>query len=423
MPPSKRHMLYLCADRGLPLGGTKGGSVHIRQFLDQLSGINWSATVLAANVEKELSGITADAVHTIPDILNYSFIDSALRLLNRGSQAKEAAEFLRNEQAAAAIARLHDKRPFEIIYERYSLFGMAGRSFAAQHDLPFVLEVNSPLLLEATKYRSLELTELAQTVEKYLFATSDQIVAVSEQVREYILSIAPAAEVTIIPNGFAPERFPERQEASAERSCLNMFSPEDIVVGFLGAVKPWHGVEELLTLFEQFQSEHESIKLAIVGNHKHLASYWKADPTGLIKNGSVVATGAVPFEIVPHYLSELDILVAPYPDLDDFYFSPLKVYEYMASGRPIIASAIGQIRDMLEDNVTALLIKPGDTEELQQAILRLKDDLVLRERLGQAARKEAFEKHSWQNRMELLEQKIQLLTDDRNRSRESHHAL
>ena len=422
MPPSDRRMLYLCADRGIPLGGTKGGSVHIRQFLDHLPQLGWSATVLAAAAEEDLSGLTAESVHTIPDIRSRQFIDTAIRVHGLGSQAKEAADFLRNEPQAEALERLHQERPFEIIYERYSLFSMAGRAFANKHRLPFVLEVNSPLVLEATRYRNLEQSDLACTIEKYLFTTADHIVAVSQAVRDYILGLTPDARVTVIPNGFDPSRFHDQTGRLTDRSCLNMFKPGDLVVGFLGAVKPWHGVEELLGLFEQFHADSESLKLAIVGNNKHLSDYWKKDPGGVITAGSVVATGPVDFETVPQYLSEMDILVAPYPRLSDFYFSPLKVYEYMASGKPIIASAIGQIKEILTDNVSALLITPGNTEELRQAILRLKDDRALRERLGKTARHLAFENHTWHNRLDQLDKIIQPLTRSNSKSRETNHA-
>lgn len=425
MPPSDRQLLYLCADRGLPLGGTKGGSVHMRQFLDHLPELGWSATVLVAAAEKDLSGLTAESIHTIPDIRSRQFINAAARVHGLGAQAKEAADFLRNEPLAETLEQLHHERPFELIYERYSLFSMAGRAFANKFGLPFVLEVNSPLVLEAARYRNLEQSDLACTIEKYLFTTADHIVAVSQSVKEYILGLATEARVTVIPNGFDPSRFPDRPDRIdrlVERTCLNIFASDDIVIGFLGAVKPWHGVEELLGLFKKFRADRQPLKLAIVGNNKHLADYWKKDPDGLIAAGTVVATGPVDFETVPRYLSEMDILVAPYPHLSDFYFSPLKVYEYMASGKPIIASAIGQIKDILTDNVSALLITPGDTGELRQAILKLKDDRSLRERLGRTARELAFEKHTWQNRLGQLDRIIQPLTKRDSKLRETDHA-
>lgn len=94
-------------------------------------------------------------------------------------------------------------------------------------------------------------------------------------------------------------------------------------------------------------------------------------------------------------LTSMDVAVAPYPALDDFYFSPLKIFEYMAAGRAIVASAIGQIGDLITDGITGLLYPPGDTAALSAALQRLADDPVLRVQLGKAARQAVVQNHTW----------------------------
>ncbi len=91
----------------------------------------------------------------------------------------------------------------------------------------------------------------------------------------------------------------------------------------------------------------------------------------------------------------MDCAVAPYPQLDDFYFSPLKVFEYMAAGCPIVASRIGQIEAVLEQGRTALLVDPGNPLALADAVESLCCDPTLASRLAQAARHRAFERHGW----------------------------
>jgi glycosyltransferase involved in cell wall biosynthesis len=102
-------------------------------------------------------------------------------------------------------------------------------------------------------------------------------------------------------------------------------------------------------------------------------------------------------------LKGLDVLAAPYPRLDGFYFSPLKIFEYMAAGKPIVASRIGQVAEILENEKTALLVAPENPEELASALRRLKAERKLAERLGAAAQKEAQEKHTWKARLEIVE--------------------
>src|SRR5439155_12156466 len=114
--------------------------------------------------------------------------------------------------------------------------------------------------------------------------------------------------------------------------------------------------------------------------------------------GRAVFTGLVPQEEGPRHLAAMDILVAPHvPNADGsrFFGSPTKLFEYMAMGRPIVASRLEQIGEVLEDGRTALLVPPGDEEALARALLRLVDEAGLRASLGAAARSRVVERHTW----------------------------
>ena len=119
--------------------------------------------------------------------------------------------------------------------------------------------------------------------------------------------------------------------------------------------------------------------------------------------GHALFVGAVPFEKVETYLACCDILVSPHnpPPADlEFFGSPIKIFEYMAMGKAIVASRIGQIAEVLEDGVDALLVPPGDAEALAEAILRLAEDPDLRAELGRAARRKVVERYTWQKNVE-----------------------
>jgi glycosyltransferase involved in cell wall biosynthesis len=98
---------------------------------------------------------------------------------------------------------------------------------------------------------------------------------------------------------------------------------------------------------------------------------------------------------IPGLLVSMDATVAPYPRLGSFYFSPLKVYEYMAAGRAVVASRIGQLDGLIEHEVSGLLCSPGDPVELAEALLRLRREPALRDRLGRAARAKVRRTYTW----------------------------
>jgi glycosyltransferase involved in cell wall biosynthesis len=99
---------------------------------------------------------------------------------------------------------------------------------------------------------------------------------------------------------------------------------------------------------------------------------------------------------VPELLAGMDAAVAPYPNLKPFYFSPLKVYEYMAAGLPVVASRIGQLDGLIQDRVNGLLCPPEDAAALAAALDELGNDPRLRQRLGEAARATVVREHSWE---------------------------
>ena len=155
-------MLYLCADRGIPFGGTKGAAIHVREFLKAASCAGFDPTVLTAVLDTSADHSVTVPVRTISASITDSFIFTALKLGADRKVLREANDFQRNTATDQALSELFDNQPFDFIYERYSLFSTAGRSFAKAAGIPFVLEVNAPLVLEAAKYRQLALAELAR---------------------------------------------------------------------------------------------------------------------------------------------------------------------------------------------------------------------------------------------------------------------
>jgi glycosyltransferase involved in cell wall biosynthesis len=389
-------VLYLCADRGIPFGGTKGASIHVREFVDALRRAGHEVSVVVAR--REEGDPPGFPLHVLADDLSATLLEELRSSDVDGTLLTELRDFRRNQAVEETLADIFEKTPFDVIYERYSLFGAGGLSFARKAGVPFVLEVNAPLVLEAARYRGLRQVEMARAVERHLFASADRVTAVSASVRDYVLGAAARARVTVVPNGVNLERF-DAAAGEEWRSRLTRRPDQDFLVGFVGTVRAWHGVDALIDAVGRLATADPTLSLCIVGNIGELRNELAQQSRSTGLDGRVTFAGPVPPAAIPDVLRSMDVLVAPYPEIDGFYFSPLKVFEYMASGRPIVASAIGQITEVLADESTALLVGPGDIEALAAAIRRLRTQPELRERLGQNAAAEA-RNHSWQERVQ-----------------------
>jgi glycosyltransferase involved in cell wall biosynthesis len=123
---------------------------------------------------------------------------------------------------------------------------------------------------------------------------------------------------------------------------------------------------------------------------------------------SITWTGAIPNWQMPQVLGSFDIAVAPYPAIDNFYFSPLKILEYMAAGLPIVASSIGQIPELIDHGRTGLLVEPGNISELSATVEQLCDNEILRRKLGGAARTEVESRFTWDRAVDRILKTVHL---------------
>jgi glycosyltransferase involved in cell wall biosynthesis len=220
--------------------------------------------------------------------------------------------------------------------------------------------------------------------------------AVSRPLGEWLAGLPEArGRVHVVPNAVDPARFPVGRRPS------HPAPPGIFTVGFLGSLKPWHGLEVLAEAYGRLCELRPGFRLLVVGDGPARAAFEAALALRGAR-GDVEMTGAVAPADVPGLLASMDAAVAPYPDGKDFYFSPLKVYEYMAAGLAVVASRFGPLEETIHDGVTGLLCPPGDAAALTTALLDLADKPRLRAALGQAARRAVLADHTWARRAERI---------------------
>jgi len=362
-------LLVLSCDPGIPVLGHKGASIHVRELASALSRLG--VAVAIASPRTEPMGDVLDApVELVP-------IPS---LPSKGSEADLRAALEAQREAVVKAARTLGA---DAIYERYSLFGGAGVAAAAELGIPHVLEVNAPLRAEARRFRTLPHPELAAEIERTVFRATDRILPVSQALRRWLEEEGVEPErIEVVPNAVDPARIEERHARD----------DGDFVLGFCGSLKPWHGVEVLLEACALAFAQEPALRLEVVG----------AGPLEhVLHSASLPAERVRTFGALPHAdaLERLrcwDAGVAPYLPLEGFYFSPLKVIEYMAVGLCPVASDLGDLPALLDDGRRGVLVPAGDPKRLASAFVELARDRERAAELGRSAREFVLETHTWE---------------------------
>lgn len=386
-------VLYVCADPGIPVFGTKGASVHVQEVISVLlhaghrvelfcrrtGGEPWPALASARDRDRLV-------VHHLPAPKTAGLAERERALLEADADLRDA---VRNR-----IGDLRGSRDaVGCVYERYSLWSRAGIDAAAATGLPSVLEVNAPLPEEQARHRGLVHEARAREIAAHVIGTATAVVCVSAPVARWCdqVSGGRTERVIVAPNGVDIDRIAPVGSSAHTRET------GPVTIGFVGTLKPWHGTETLLEAFARARAHLHDLRLLIVGDGPE-APALHALAERLDITDAVEFTGAVGPQEVPSLLRRMDVGVAPYPREDDglpMYFSPLKVYEYLAAGLAVVASAVGELPTVVEHDVTGLLVPGSDAVALGGALGRLGSDAGLRDRLGAAARQRAIAHHTW----------------------------
>ncbi|WP_314194648.1 glycosyltransferase family 4 protein [uncultured Arthrobacter sp.] len=374
---------YICADPGVPVFGTKGSSVHVQEIVRA-----WRRAGAEVTVYCTRTGTDRPA-----DLAGLPVVE--IRPRSAAGTGREHAV----REAADALAQAVIRDGCDVLYERYSLFSPALALAAGALRVPAVLEVNAPLIEEQQQYRELHDAGLAERMLHTNAAAASVVACVSEPVVRWVEGRVPGARTRLAPNGVNTERITPRLPVRDHSDRLT--------VAFVGTLKPWHGVGYLLEAVAQanIQSAGPTWRAKIIGDGPCRQELeWTAAGLGV----DAEFTGAVAPDSVPGLLHECDAAAAPYPATEpgDDYFSPLKVYEYLAAGLPVIASGVGQIPSILQHERTGLLVKPADPGAIAAALGRLGADAALRERLGTQARAAAVGLYSWDSVLATIRQAL-----------------
>lgn len=381
-------ILYAAIDQQVP--GPHGGSVHVRSVAEGLSALGHEVHVMASPGEGKRFPDGSVTWWAMPPPLG----NRRLRLLRAGDVARRARAI----------------RP-DVVIERYYNFGGEGLLAARKVGALAVLEVNAPIVDYPGSAKAwLDRMAIVQPLKRWRdwqCRAADLIITPSARI---IPDSVPASRVLQTEWGADTDRF----RPGAPGPVPFTRTAGDTIVIFVGAFRAWHGASHLVEAMRALDAKgRRNIKAVLIGSGPELIPAQRA-AHGI---DNVIFAGTLPHESVPSALAAAHIGVAPFdvirhaPLQLDFYWSPLKIFEYMASGLPVVAPRFDRLTQIVRDGREGILYDSRESNALELAILRLVDDAALRERLGAAGRTRVVEQFSWERHCQALDRAIRAARD------------
>ena len=380
-------LLYVASDQEVP--GHTGGSVHVEEVARGLATLGHEVHVVA------LGDATPDG-------------SEAAFTLHPSAMLFEQRAF--RWTARRQVAELLDRLSIDAVIERYYNFGGEGIRAAHERNIPSLLEVNSPLKEpRGSLKRFLDGMLLVRPMRRL----RDELAAKANALVTPLPSIIPdhvaAEKVHQVNWGANVERF----HPEVEPAALDI--PEDgPVVVFSGSFRPWHGADVLVRAAEKVP---EAFFLFLGAGPSWEPARRLANDLGL--RDRVLFTGAVGYDAMPGHLRRGDVGVAPYQPEKlrqmqlGFYWSPLKIFEYMAMGMPVVTLDVPPLRAIIRPEQEGLLYEEGDVAALARAIGSLLEDRDRARAMGHAARERVVAHYSWQLHCEALDRILKEMTGKR----------
>ena len=292
--------------------------------------------------------------------------------------------------------RILNREKPDVVITRLEMYLFSSLLLCKIKKIPVIVEADAPNRYElkqfCPEFRQME--SLAKLIENMNLNYADHSVCVSNEARDYFISQGVRPEnLSVITNGADTDHF--HPQVNADQVIDTYRLQGRTVIGFIGSFHIWHGIENLIGLIQKTLIGYEDTMFLLVGEggrmRKELESFIRRERI----EDRVVLTGYVPYEEMASHVAAMDIVLALYPDLPFFYYSPVKIFEYMAAGKAVIATQIGQIAELIRHKKNGLLCPPNEFEAIVSSLALVVRDPVFRQRLGRQARRTAERYYSW----------------------------
>lgn len=313
----------------------------------------------------------------------------------------ELLELFSNFVSFRKLKRAKHEFGCDLLYDRYAFLGVSAFWAARKWGVPLVVEVNYLYINDlSVRSRSFILTPLTKAFEKMLLKNADLLLPVSTKLKNDLISLGYDEEkILVSPNAVDLSFFPMAPQKSDKILSQYSIPAEDKVIGFVGSFAPWHRVDMLLDACNKLiKTACHSITLLLIGDGPTRLDMELAAKK-LPSNIKAVFTGFISHDELAEHISIIDIAVMPH---SNDYGSPMKIFEYMALGKAVVAPDFGPLRDAIDDGHDGLLFPPGDSDALMKKLSQLISDDAFRNVIGSKARLRVEKEHNWKSRCEAM---------------------
>lgn len=378
--------------------GRGAEGVHIRGVVKGLRQLNNHVDILSlpgAEPEAEEVRATNEKVNQTPTKKSSFSILSDLTK-HVPEFVFELFELAFNLIAVIRLRKTVKEKNITLVYERYSLFMFASVWWAKRHNLPIVLEINDSCQVQ--RVRSLTFKKLAAKIEGWIFKNATGLVFISTRFKEVAeQAYGDIANSVVSPNGADLDKFIiDETSGLALRSKLGI--ENKIVLGYVGAFVHWHGIDWFVDLACQKLKETPELVLLLVGD----GVAFEGIKNRVIEAGvesQVILPGKVPHHEVSSFLSAMDLGILP--DSND-YGSPMKLFEFMAMGKGMIAPDFSPIAEVVRDNETSWLFPASNKQACIDKVFEIVNDREAHQEVGKNARAYIENERQWKHNAEQL---------------------
>lgn len=349
--------------------------------------------------------------YIVGDLVPESWIKSSEKKLELSPLKRLAADFAR-----LGLGEIHTRRAWkqlgckcDWVYERFGAFQKMGCHFA-NRNIPWIVETNAPIFYEAKAERnSIALVNLARRLELSVYRKADILVTITKALKDIIVEAAeiPPEKVVVVPNGVDTQRF-DPQSVRPKRFFAGP------TIGFVGALIAWQALDLLIECIADLGSEGIQWHVVIAGSGP-MRETWERRVAELGLAGQFAFLGRIPWSEIPALISGFDLGYSGQVSLQvgKMYLSPLKLYEYLAMGKPVIASAFEDASRVIGASETGFLFEGGNKESLKAALRQAWQSHRAWEKMGMNARAQIVREHSWHQRVDAMISEIEQLLDAR----------